>query len=182
MKTPLLLAALALLTAPLYASPTFDPKDPNAAAFASLESSLPSAFRSKEAVPCRTASYDELLDALGRLYGPAERLRGIRISVDGLYVRGEGIRIRPTPGDSAREILTHEWGHYVEDRMCTDAERSSWRTLYARESASKRLPSQYAYTNELEGFAESFLAFARGRRLDPDIKSYFTALQTRLSR
>ena len=58
------------------------------------------------------------------------------------------------PGGFGRGVLTHEWGHLIQNASSS----GYWRQAYGENPAFDR-HTKYSRTNEHEGFAESYLAF-----------------------
>ena len=66
---------------------------------------------------------------------------------------------------SFKGTVRHEYAHYIEGRLFTDGERSSWETLFQRQGGAqssfwKDGVSRYGASNAAEAWAESFSAYS----------------------
>lgn len=74
------------------------------------------------------------------------------------------------------ETALHEWGHVFYYRRLSAVQQSAWRDVWKDAANRKALPTDYAATNEFEGFAESFSFYCGHRLKDAPTKAWFDAL------
>ena len=84
-------------------------------------------------------------------------------------------------GDWLTHMALHEWAHFVQLDNCTEAEFAAWRTAYNSAKSRGALPSDYAETNEYEGWAESVTAMYTGGTLDPELRAVIDQVTARMS-
>lgn len=82
--------------------------------------------------------------------------------------------------------LKHEVGHHVHLDLLSAPARERWKTFYETGTNGQprpdgQMPSQYAATNEREGFAEVYEHLRDDRALDPEVKQLIEELLGELS-
>ena len=65
--------------------------------------------------------------------------------------------------DNGAFVFTHEYGHYVWSELLDANERLQYQTIWSEQKTNKRLITDYASTNEEEGFAEAFAYYLRNK-------------------
>jgi hypothetical protein len=75
--------------------------------------------------------------------------------------------------DSFSGAITHEMGHHFDAKVLMKEDISVRKRLMERRSGFEPKLSGYASTNAFEYFAESYVAYRRGREIDPELKSIF---------
>jgi hypothetical protein len=75
--------------------------------------------------------------------------------------------------DSFSGAITHEMGHHFDAKVLMKEDIAVRKRLMERRPEFEPKLSGYASTNAFEYFAESYVAYRRGREIDPELKSIF---------
>lgn len=163
-------ALMMLYLAPAARADIFtSPLDLKASVYEQAWQLIPQPFRpSEDDVLVKSATQDDFAVVQRRSY-PDEPVD----ELDGLYLP-RAADCPPTPHlpplatilidrslsrEQAERTLVHEWGHHIFTHLLTDDERTNFGNEWEVEGILKLLPTEYAYRNENEGFAECFATY-----------------------
>lgn len=75
--------------------------------------------------------------------------------------------------DSFEGAIVHEMGHHFDATVLMKSPSAERKALMDRRAQYESKLSAYASTNAFEYFAESYVAYRRGREIDPELKAIF---------
>jgi hypothetical protein len=163
-----LFAVVGIVTARLaIAAVNVEPDAPRAELWRRLADQIPARWRSRRTVAVREVTGSSL-EGLVRLLSASDD-KGIQdpSSVDGCYQTahdGQPATItlrRDMPRAEASLVFTHEYGHFIWENGLSDGERAHYRRIWWAQRAAGHLVTEYAASEDEEGFAEAFAHFLR---------------------
>jgi predicted small lipoprotein YifL len=92
------------------------------------------------------------------------------------YVTGESVSriffVGDQRGSNFKKDAIHEWAHLIYFRLLTHAQREEWQQIWVKAWRDGELPSPYAGTNAVEGFAEAVVALTVGHGVNGDQRPF----------
>jgi hypothetical protein len=163
----LVAAVLALPARQAPAAIDVDPNAPRADMWRKLAAGIPERWRSRQEIVVHEITGSSL-ESLVRTLGTVDD-QGAEdpSSVDGCYQSAHGdqpatITLRSDmPRSEATFVFTHEYGHFVWEKELSEDQRAHYRRIWHAQRAAGHLVSDYAASEDEEGFAEAFAHYLR---------------------